>query len=203
MFLLLLLNLHNTTLLNLLLFSLLPQNLLLPHLLMITLPLHTSIFPNTHFHIPTILLFGKCGLCDRVIQTTHKLFDHFYLLQIILVTILCWGIFYWVSFYSFIFFCFTCFIYYCFKWGLFWYYHYCMNFVEGIRSACPKTTMTLQIIGALIILRKLFTLLSRIYQLIRKRKNLTQRYGRNSWVFITGSSEGNAHIKQESVELWH
>jgi hypothetical protein len=54
----------------------------------------------------------------------------------------------------------------------------------------PKTTTVFQLIGALIIIKKLFSIFSKILKLLRKRKNLKKRYGENSWVFITGSSDG-------------
>lgn len=63
-----------------------------------------------------------------------------------------------------------------------------MNFPESVRYLCPKTFLILEIIGALIIIRKILTLLTRVYKLIRKRKDLKRRYGPNSWAFITGSS---------------
>lgn len=69
-----------------------------------------------------------------------------------------------------------------------------MNFTDGVRSVCPKSFAVLEIIGALIILRKIITLFSRIYKLLRKRKDLKKRYGNNSWAFITGSSEGNLYL---------
>lgn len=50
--------------------------------------------------------------------------------------------------------------------------------------------MVIEIIGAIIILRKIWTLLSRLYKLIRKRKDLKKRYGAGTWAFITGSSDG-------------
>jgi uncharacterized membrane protein HdeD (DUF308 family) len=50
----------------------------------------------------------------------------------------------------------------------------------------PKTTTVFQLIGVLIIIKKIFSIL----KLLRKRKNLKKRYGENSWVFITGSSDG-------------
>lgn len=63
-----------------------------------------------------------------------------------------------------------------------------MDFADSVRYLCPKTFLVLEIIGALIILRKIVTLLTRIYKLLRKRKDLKKRYGANSWAFITGSS---------------
>ena len=66
-----------------------------------------------------------------------------------------------------------------------------MNFIDAMREVCPKTTVVIEIMGALILLRKIFTFISRIYKLmLRKRKNLKKRYGANSWAFITGSSDG-------------
>ena len=69
-----------------------------------------------------------------------------------------------------------------------------MNFADGVSEVCPKTFTVLEIIGALILLRKIITLFSRIYKLLRKRKDLKKRYGNNSWAFITGSSEGIEYI---------
>lgn len=45
--------------------------------------------------------------------------------------------------------------------------------------------------GFLIVTRKLFIILCFWYKLlIRQGKNLAQRYGKGSWVVITGSSDG-------------
>jgi hypothetical protein len=65
-----------------------------------------------------------------------------------------------------------------------------MNFADAFREIFPKTTTVFQILGALIIIKKLFSFFSKLLKLIRKRKNLNKRYGENSWVFITGSSDG-------------
>lgn len=65
-----------------------------------------------------------------------------------------------------------------------------MNFIDGLQEAFPKTTTILTLIGFLIVLRKIINILKKVGILLRKRKNLKQRYGENSWAFLTGSSEG-------------
>ena len=71
-----------------------------------------------------------------------------------------------------------------------------MNFIEGIHEACkssyPKATFIITFIGFIIILRKIFRMLGCAYGLVRPRKNLPKRYGRKSWAFITGSSDGTS-----------
>jgi|JI6StandDraft_1071083.scaffolds.fasta_scaffold01536_4 hypothetical protein len=56
----------------------------------------------------------------------------------------------------------------------------------------PKLLTLCSLLGALLILSKILKTLRFVYKnFLRKRRNLLQRYGENSWVFITGSSDGN------------
>ena len=76
-----------------------------------------------------------------------------------------------------------------------------MDFFEGIQSTCPKTHRVIMIIGLLIVIRKIYGLLHKMYILfLRKRKNLIKRYGEGSWAFVTGSSEGFFFNMKESGE---
>jgi 17beta-estradiol 17-dehydrogenase / very-long-chain 3-oxoacyl-CoA reductase len=55
----------------------------------------------------------------------------------------------------------------------------------------PKTFGILSLIGALVIIAKIFKVLKAFYKnVIRPKKNLLKRYGKNSWVLVTGSSDG-------------
>ena len=70
-----------------------------------------------------------------------------------------------------------------------------MDSFEALQSKCPKTSKILFLIGLLLVLRKVIALIKKFHILfLRRRKNLQQRYGRGSWAFITGSSEGKAFI---------
>jgi hypothetical protein len=68
-----------------------------------------------------------------------------------------------------------------------------MNFFEGIEntfaSRCPKSWGAIKIIGFIVVLKKILKLFISFYKLvIRKKKNLKNRYGAHSWAFVTGSS---------------
>lgn len=73
-----------------------------------------------------------------------------------------------------------------------------MKFIEKINlilsvlpSLYPKTSKTLMIVGFMVLLRKIVRLMRWIYvAFLRRRRNLIQRYGANSWALITGSSDG-------------
>lgn len=46
-------------------------------------------------------------------------------------------------------------------------------------------------IGFIVVLKKILKIVITFYKLvIRKKKNLKNRYGAHSWAFVTGSSEG-------------
>jgi hypothetical protein len=77
-----------------------------------------------------------------------------------------------------------------------------INISMEIRESCPKPLIVLEVIGALIVIKYLFSLLRKLYILLRKRKNLKKRYGEKSWVFVTGSSDGNCHCMQVLERLW-
>lgn len=53
-----------------------------------------------------------------------------------------------------------------------------------------KLTVPLAFIGAATILSKTFKFFYRIYPLFLPKKNLIKKYGKNSWVAITGASDG-------------
>jgi hypothetical protein len=83
-----------------------------------------------------------------------------------------------------------------------------MNFIEAlecsIASRCPKTWGAVKLIGFIVVLKKFIRLLVTVYkQVLRKKKNLKNRYGAHSWAFITGSSEGKYFPIQESVNHLH
>lgn len=67
-----------------------------------------------------------------------------------------------------------------------------INTILSVISALyPKTTNALKVIALLSILKQCISVLVSIYRrLIRPKKNLIARYGRDSWAFVTGSSEG-------------
>lgn len=55
-------------------------------------------------------------------------------------------------------------------------------------------------LGSWTVLAEFYRLVHFIYaKLIRKRKNLQERYGKGKWAFITGSSEGKICYIKESV----
>ena len=63
--------------------------------------------------------------------------------------------------------------------------------LEAASALYPRTSTTLKAIGLLVVLRQIVNLLLSFYRtFLRRRRNLPQRYGRNSWALITGSSEG-------------
>lgn len=63
--------------------------------------------------------------------------------------------------------------------------------VDVASALYPRTSNTLKAIGLLVVLRQIVNLLLSLYRaFLRRRRNLPQRYGRNSWALITGSSEG-------------
>ena len=63
--------------------------------------------------------------------------------------------------------------------------------LSGLSVIFPKTTNTLKVIGAIVVLKKIVSFIISLYKtLIRPRINFKQRYGRRSWAFITGSSDG-------------
>ena len=68
-----------------------------------------------------------------------------------------------------------------------------MNIFEGLQSVlatkCPKLWGAIKLIGFVVVLKKILKLLITFYKLvIRKKKNLKNRYGAHSWAFVTGSS---------------
>lgn len=67
-----------------------------------------------------------------------------------------------------------------------------LNLILNVLSALyPKTTNALKVFGAIVVLKKIVTVLTSLCRcLLRRPKNLIKRYGEGSWVFITGSSEG-------------
>jgi 17beta-estradiol 17-dehydrogenase / very-long-chain 3-oxoacyl-CoA reductase len=63
--------------------------------------------------------------------------------------------------------------------------------LSALSAIYPKTTNTLKVIGAIIVLKKVVSLLLSIYKtLLRPRVNFGKRYGRGSWALVTGSSDG-------------
>jgi hypothetical protein len=83
-----------------------------------------------------------------------------------------------------------------------------MNFIEAlecsIASRCPKSWGAIKLIGFIVVLKKFIRLLITFYkQVLRKKKNLKNRYGAHSWAFITGSSEGNLISIKESENHLH
>jgi hypothetical protein len=66
-----------------------------------------------------------------------------------------------------------------------------MELSQPLSSSYPTPFIVLEIIGALFVLKYLFSLLHKISILFRRRLNLKKRYGEKSWVLITGSSEGH------------
>lgn len=77
------------------------------------------------------------------------------------------------------------------------------NLLTQFKNSNPRSTFVIEIIGALIILKQICLLLSRLHILLRKKKNLGKRYGTKSWAFITGSSEGKSSLMKELVEPSH
>lgn len=66
-----------------------------------------------------------------------------------------------------------------------------VNTILDVLSAIyPRTSRTLKVIGAILVLKKLLSLLATLYRLVRRRRNFLKRYGRNSWALVTGSSDG-------------
>jgi hypothetical protein len=83
-----------------------------------------------------------------------------------------------------------------------------MNLIEGLESAissrCPKSWGAIKLIGLIVILKKIIKLLIAFYkQVLRKKKNLKNRYGAHSWAFVTGSSEGKSFQIKESANHLH
>lgn len=83
-----------------------------------------------------------------------------------------------------------------------------MNLIEGLESAissrCPKSWGAIKLIGFIVVLKKFIKLLITFYKLVlRKKKNLKNRYGAHSWAFVTGSSEGKFIKIKESVNHLH
>ena len=67
-----------------------------------------------------------------------------------------------------------------------------LNTILGLLSAIyPKTTNALKVIGAILVLKKIISILISVYKTcLRPRKNFSKRYGAGSWALVTGSSEG-------------
>lgn len=68
-----------------------------------------------------------------------------------------------------------------------------MNIFETIQtsisSRCPKSWGAIKLIGFIVVLKKILKILITFYkQVLRKKKNLKNRYGAHSWAFVTGSS---------------
>lgn len=68
-----------------------------------------------------------------------------------------------------------------------------MNLFEALENTistkCPKSWNLIKFIGFVVVLKKILKLVITFYKLvIRKKKNLKNRYGAHSWAFITGSS---------------
>ena len=63
--------------------------------------------------------------------------------------------------------------------------------VDVASALYPRTSNTLKAIGLLVVVRQIVNLLLSFYRaFLRRGRNLPQRYGRNAWAFVTGSSEG-------------
>lgn len=73
-----------------------------------------------------------------------------------------------------------------------------MNVIEKLKlissvlpAVYPKTSKGLMLVGLAVLLRKIVRVVRWIYvTFLRKRRNLSKRYGANSWALITGSSDG-------------
>jgi 17beta-estradiol 17-dehydrogenase / very-long-chain 3-oxoacyl-CoA reductase len=67
-----------------------------------------------------------------------------------------------------------------------------LNLILSVLPAVyPRTSKGLILIGLAVLLRKIVRLMRWIYvTFLRKRRNLSKRYGANSWALITGSSDG-------------
>lgn len=60
---------------------------------------------------------------------------------------------------------------------------------------CPKSLNLIKIVGFVVVFKKVIRLFITFYKLVlRRKKNLKERYGNGSWAFITGSSEGTSKI---------
>ena len=76
-----------------------------------------------------------------------------------------------------------------------------MNIFEALENTistkCPKSWGAIKLIGFIVVLKKFIRLFINFYkQVLRKKKNLKNRYGAHSWAFITGSSEGTPFCNQ-------
>jgi len=66
-----------------------------------------------------------------------------------------------------------------------------MNIYQYLSDTRPKTFQVLTLIGFLVVLSKVYRLLKNIYKnLLRPQRKHLKRYGANSWVLVTGSSDG-------------
>lgn len=69
-----------------------------------------------------------------------------------------------------------------------------LNIYQYLSATRPKTFGVLTLIGALLVLSKVLRYLRALYKVaLRPRKNLAKRYGHNTWVLVTGSSDGNVY----------
>lgn len=67
------------------------------------------------------------------------------------------------------------------------------NIYIQLLQSYPKLLTACSVIGALMVLSRVLKVIAFIYKnFIRRRRDLLKRYGENSWVFITGSSDGIA-----------
>lgn len=72
-----------------------------------------------------------------------------------------------------------------------------LNIYQYLSATRPKTFGVLTLIGVLIVLSKVLKYLRAFYKVaLRPRKNLIKRYGENTWVLVTGSSDGNVQAMQ-------
>ena len=65
-----------------------------------------------------------------------------------------------------------------------------MDLIEGIYKSFPLVTLLITLIGLIVVIRMIFKIFKNLYPLVRKRNDLSERYGNGSWVLITGSSDG-------------
>ena len=63
--------------------------------------------------------------------------------------------------------------------------------LSGLSAMYPRTSNLLKLLGALLLLRKVLSVLGFLYRsFLRARRNLKKRYGASSWALVTGSSDG-------------
>ena len=65
-----------------------------------------------------------------------------------------------------------------------------MDLIEGVYQSFPLMTLLITLIGLIVVIRMIFKIFKNLYPLVRKRNDLSERYGNGSWVLITGSSDG-------------